>query len=56
LSWTAWDMHPGAGPRLISNFACTPTPSFGKWVKQALDGTLPAYPPPANNRQRGNTQ
>ena len=45
-SWTAWDMHPGAGPRLISDFSCTPTPRFGKWVKQALDGTLPPYTPP----------
>jgi endoglucanase len=46
-SWTAWDMHPGAGPRLISDFSCTPTPGFGKWVKQALDGTLPPYTQPA---------
>ena len=45
-SWTAWDMHPGAGPRLISDFSCTPTPGFGRWVKQALDGTLPPYTPP----------
>ena len=52
-NWAAWDMHPAAGPRLILNFACEPTPGFGKWVKQALDGTLPAYsPPPAGKRQR----
>ena len=43
-SWTAWDMHPAAGPRLISNFSCTPTPGFGKWVKMALEGTLPPLP------------
>jgi endoglucanase len=56
-SWTAWDMHPAAGPRLISNFQCEPTPGFGKWVKQALDGTLPAYaPPPVSQRQRANTR
>ncbi len=52
-SWTAWDMHPAAGPRLISDFRCTPTPSFGKWVKQALDGTLPPYTPsPGESRSR----
>ena len=50
-SWTAWDMHPGAGPRLISDFSCTPTPGFGKWVKQALDGTLPPYSPPEKARK-----
>jgi hypothetical protein len=44
-NWTAWDMHPGAGPRLVSDFSCTPTPGFGKWVKKALDGSLPPYPP-----------
>ena len=44
-NWTAWDMHPAAGPRLILNFQCEPTPGFGKWVKQALDGTLPTYSP-----------
>ena len=38
---------PGAGPRLISDFSGTPTPGFGKWVKQALDGTLPPYAAPA---------
>jgi TolB protein len=37
-SWTAWDLHPGAGPRLISDWKYTPTPSFGKLVKQALLG------------------
>ncbi len=51
-SWTAWDMHPGAGPRLISDFSCTPTPGFGKWVKQALDGTLPPYTQPAARKSR----
>ncbi len=52
-NWAAWDMHPAAGPRLILNFACEPTPGFGKWVKHALDGTLPAYsPPPVGKRQR----
>jgi len=44
-AWTAWDLHPRAGPRLISDWKYTPTPSFGKWVKQALLGTLPPYTP-----------
>jgi endoglucanase len=46
-SWTAWDLHPAAGPRLISDWSYTPTPAFGAWVKQALLGTLPPYTPPA---------
>jgi Tol biopolymer transport system component len=37
-SWTAWDLHPAAGPRLISDWKYTPTPTFGKWVKEALLG------------------
>jgi hypothetical protein len=44
-AWTAWDLHPRAGPRLISDWKYTPTPSFGKWVKAALLGTLPPYTP-----------
>ena len=35
-SWTAWDLHPGAGPCLISDWKYTPTPSFGSWVKQCF--------------------
>jgi Tol biopolymer transport system component len=45
-NWTAWDLHPAAGPRLISDWNYTPTPGFGKWVQQALLGTLPRYEPP----------
>ena len=45
-SWTAWDLHPAAGPRLISDWKYTPTPSFGAWVKQALLGSLPRFTPP----------
>jgi enterochelin esterase family protein len=41
--WTAWDLHPAAGPTLISDWDYTPTPHFGVWVKQALA----AGPPPA---------
>jgi len=47
-SWTAWDLHPAAGPRLISDWKYTPTPTFGKWVKEALLGTLPPYTPAAS--------
>lgn len=36
--WTAWDLHPAAGPTLISDWNYTPTPSFGKLVKEALGG------------------
>jgi endoglucanase len=45
-SYTAWDLHPRAGPRLLSDWNYTPSPRFGVFVKQALDGTLPAYTPP----------
>ncbi len=51
--WSAWDLHPSAGPRLISDWNYTPTPGFGVWVKHALHGTLPEYtatePPPASD-------
>jgi len=46
-NYTAWDLHPAAGPRLIADWNYTPTPTFGVWVKQALAGTLPPYTPPA---------
>jgi hypothetical protein len=50
--WIAWDMHPRAGPRLISDWQYTPTPAFGAHVKRALAGEYPAKggipaPPPA---------
>ena len=35
-NWTAWDLHPAAGPTLISDWNYTPTPSFGVLVKAAL--------------------
>ena len=38
-SWTAWDLHPGAGPALISDWNYTPTPKFGVHVKKALAET-----------------
>jgi endoglucanase len=46
-SYTAWDLHPHAGPRLVSDWNYTPSPRFGVFVKQMMDGTLPAYTPPA---------
>jgi len=42
-SWTAWDLHPGARPSLISNWDYTPTPKFGVYIKEALA----TVPPPA---------
>jgi len=45
-SYTAWDLHPAAGPKLISDWNYTPSPRYGIFVKQALAGTLPAYTPP----------
>jgi hypothetical protein len=42
-SYTAWDLHPFAGPRLISDWNYMPSPRFGVFVKEALAGTLPAY-------------
>ncbi len=41
-SWTAWDLHPAAGPTLISDWNYTPTARFGVYVKQALTDTPPA--------------
>jgi hypothetical protein len=41
-NWTAWDLHPAASPCLISDWKYTPTPAFGKWVKQELTGSSPA--------------
>ena len=35
-AWTAWDMHPSAGPTLIADWKYTPTPHFGALVKKAL--------------------
>ena len=44
-SYTAWDLHPAAGPTLISNWDYTPSPNYGVYVKQMLAGTLPVDPP-----------
>ena len=48
-SWTAWDLHPAAGPRLISDWKYTPTPTFGKLVKEAL---LARHEGPVKGRDR----
>ena len=46
-SFTAWDLHPAAGPVLISDWNYMPTPDFGVFVKKLLiDGKLPRYTPP----------
>ncbi len=36
--WTAWDLHPAAGPRLIADWNYTPTPNFGVPTKASLTG------------------
>jgi endoglucanase len=46
-SYTAWDLHPAAGPTLITDWDYTPSPFFGADTKQMLPGTLPRYAPPA---------
>jgi hypothetical protein len=35
-NWIAWDLHPAAGPTLISDWNYTPTPSFGSIILAAL--------------------
>lgn len=35
-NWCAWDLHPKAGPTLISGWNYTPTPGFGVEIKNAL--------------------
>ncbi len=41
--FTAWDLHPSAGPTLISDWKYTPTPSFGTIVKSALSNSAPGH-------------
>jgi hypothetical protein len=50
-SWTAWDLHPAAGPRLISDWKYTPTPGFGALVKHALVNPARPSPSPTATRQ-----
>jgi endoglucanase len=45
-SWIAWCFHVSAGPRMLSDWDYTPSPDFGVFVNQALEGKLPRYTPP----------
>ena len=38
LNWTAWCFHPTAAPCVISDWNYTPTPYWGAYVKEALNG------------------
>jgi len=38
LHWAAWSFHPQAGPSLIADWDYTPTPYWGKYVREALRG------------------
>jgi hypothetical protein len=36
IHWTGWCFHPSASPRLITSWDYTPTPFWGKYVKERL--------------------
>jgi len=38
LNWTAFSFHPTASPRMLLDWLYTPTPFWGKFVKQAFAG------------------
>lgn len=38
LNWTAWSFHTNATPRVLLDWDYTPTPFWGKFVKEALAG------------------
>lgn len=38
LHWTAWTFHPGATPRILTDWEYNPTPFWGSFVKSALLG------------------
>ena len=38
LHWTAWSFHTSATPRVLLDWDYTPTPFWGKFVKEALAG------------------
>lgn len=38
LHWTAFSLHPGSAPMLISDWRYTPTPEWGAPVRRALSG------------------
>jgi endoglucanase len=51
LHWTAWDLHPAAGPCLIQDWKYTPTPYWGAPVKKALrDAAARRAGPPGDKR------
>ncbi len=53
-SWVAWDLHPGAGPTLISDWNYTPTEQFGVYVKRMLcENKAPDYTPPGPEQPEG---
>lgn len=39
LNWTAWCFHPGASPCLIKDWNYTPTPYWGVYAKEVLQGS-----------------
>ncbi|MBI1248879.1 cellulase family glycosylhydrolase [bacterium] len=38
IHWTGWCLHPRATPIMISDWKYTPTPFWGKFAKEALEG------------------
>ncbi|PQO30053.1 glycoside hydrolase family 5 protein, partial [Blastopirellula marina] len=38
LNWTGWCFHPKSSPIMISDWKYTPTPFWGKFAKEALEG------------------
>jgi hypothetical protein len=38
LHWTAFSLHPGSAPMLVTDWKYTPTPEWGAPVKRALAG------------------
>jgi hypothetical protein len=38
LNWTAWSFHPKASPCVLSDWNYTPTPYWGTFVRDALNG------------------
>jgi len=38
LNWTAFSFHPASSPRLLSGWDYTPTPFWGVYAKEAIEG------------------
>jgi hypothetical protein len=47
LNWIAWSFHPAAGPCILANWDYTPTPYYGIYVRDALEGRAVAVQPRA---------